>query len=85
MAKQSNLPRRMAMHALLQKATAAGTNSLAAHRKTSDESKAHDNRTLVPPDRIREVLARKQQLWDDRLAATKWTKKLVVPQVLFVR
>lgn len=68
----------MAMHALKQKEAAAVTIGVGG-RSTESESRTRGR--SVPPERITLILSRKQQRWDEQLAAAKRVKKPVVPQV----
>lgn len=73
----------MAVHALRQKNSAAGEADIADHGENPTEREVGGTQLSrsIPYDRIRKVLARRQRLWDKRLAAAKWKKKPVVPQV----
>lgn len=78
-ASSSRLPRRMAMHALQQNTT--NIDAASRRRQAPAEGGVSSSGRCVAPDRIREVLARKQQRWDQQLASTQRKKKPVVPQV----
>lgn len=71
------------MHALKKQVEAADatittmTNSIADKR----EEKSATFRSSLSPEQIREVLSRRQRIWDQRLLAAKQKKKPVVPQV----
>ncbi|CAM9161204.1 unnamed protein product [Pylaiella littoralis] len=81
MSSISHLPRRMAMHALTRKAAAADTADT-ADRREKTKIKVRPRRRSVSPEQIREVLSRRQRLWDQKLLSAKRKKKPVVPQVL---
>lgn len=81
MSSISHLPRRMAMHALKQKAAAADTAKITDKREKTKKSEVHARFRSVSPEQIREVLSRRQRLWDEKLLSAKRKKKLVVPQV----
>ncbi|CAM9139862.1 unnamed protein product [Ectocarpus sp. 13 AM-2016] len=82
MSSLSYLPRRMAMHALKRKAAASTTAEFPENGDSPSETKARTRYKSVSPGQIREVLARRQRLWDQQLAAARRKKKPVVPQVL---
>ncbi|CAM9245758.1 unnamed protein product [Hapterophycus canaliculatus] len=77
MSSISHLPRRMAMHAQKQKETVA-----VATDGRLNESEIRKKVRSVPPEKIRQILSRRQQRWDSQLQANKRTKKPLVPQVL---
>lgn len=77
----SHLPRRMAMHALKQKAAAADTADIADRREKARTREVRTRFRSVSPEQIREVLSRRQRLWDQKLLSAKRKKKPVVPQV----
>ncbi|CAM9129448.1 unnamed protein product [Ectocarpus fasciculatus] len=82
MSSLSYLPRRMAMHALKRKAATSTTAGIPEKGDGPSENEARMRYKAVPPEQIREVLARRQRLWDQQLAAARRKKKPVVPQVL---
>lgn len=71
----------MAMHALKRKAAASTSAELPEKGDSSSDNEARTRYKSVPPEQIREVLARRQRLWDQQLAAARRKKKPVVPQV----
>lgn len=77
MTLMSRLPKRMAIHELQRKAAAAEATATTDKRDTRNTS----SRSCVSPEKIGQVLSRRQQLWDQQLLAAKRTKKPVVPQV----
>lgn len=69
------------MHALKRKAAASTTAESPEKGDSPSETEARTRHESVPPGQIREVLARRQRLWDQQLAAARRRKKPVVPQV----
>lgn len=69
------------MHALKRKAATSTTAGIPEKGDGPSENEARMRYKAVPPEQIREVLARRQRLWDQQLAAARRKKKPVVPQV----
>eukprot|EP00752_Nemacystus_decipiens_P010028 g8941.t1 len=76
MSSMSRLPKRMAMHELQRKAAAAGATAIAEKEATQTTR----SKSCASPEQIRQVLSRRQRLWDQQLLAAKRTKEPVVPQ-----
>lgn len=68
------------MHAIDKKA--AGTRGTGDKRPGVVEVRPLSaGRKIIAPEKVVEVLARRQRLWDERLATSRLKKKPVVPQV----
>ena len=67
------------MHELKKRAAAADATATAEERN----AKSATFRSSLSPEKIREVLSRRQRMWDQRLLAAKQTKTPVVPQVRY--
>lgn len=81
MASCSHLPSRMEMHARQQKLMAAAASENARFEDSSGHHTARGRARSVPPEQIRDMLSRKQQRWDQVLAATKQKRRRVAPRV----
>lgn len=68
------------MHAIHQKGAGAGGTGDRIHHGADVRPMSVDRKTIAP-EKIVEVLARRQRLWDERLATSRLKKKPVVPQV----
>ncbi len=71
------------MHALKKKAEAADASTITMANTIADkrEESSARFRSSLSPEQIREVLSRRQRIWEQRLIAAKKKKKPVVPQV----
>ena len=77
--RESRLPSRMEKHA--KKKKAVGSGEAGDEISNPVETRPTSGSKLLAPERIREMMARKQRLWDKRLAAARLKKKPVVPKV----
>ncbi|CAM9297218.1 unnamed protein product [Ascophyllum nodosum] len=78
--RESRLPSRMEKHA--KKKKAVGSGEAGDEISNPVETRPTSGSKLLAPERIREMMARKQRLWDKRLAAARLKKKPVVPKTL---